>query len=263
MWDDARGVRPIPKLAIATAGGVALWLVGIQADVTSSVALNFFITILWVAGITQALNIIDNMDGVAIGLAAIGAIGVFAVAGMTGQSRVASLAIATAGAAIGLIPFNYRPNGERATIFLGDAGTLFLGFTLASMTLALDLPGTPTAVRLAIPILMLAVPLFNVGLVVVARIRDGRPIMTGGTDGIAHRVVDLGLSHRTTAIVFWSIGAACAAAGVYVADRVSVELAVVALTVPGAAAVFGIWFFERTQARPGAYRASAAERKTS
>jgi UDP-GlcNAc:undecaprenyl-phosphate/decaprenyl-phosphate GlcNAc-1-phosphate transferase len=239
-WDDWRSLGVGPKLLPTLAGGAAVWAAGVRVGLSGNPVVDLVLTIAWIVVVTHAVNVIDNMDGVAVGLAGISATAVFVVAAATGQPRVALMAAAVAGASVAFTPFNYRP----ATVFLGDAGTLFLGFMLASLALSLDLGGATAVTRLSVPSLLLAVPIFNTALVVLSRSRGGRRITIGGTDGLAHRLVALGLTREAAALVFWGAGAVCAGLAVLV-SRTGVEAAaIVSFTVVISAAI-GLWLFER------------------
>jgi UDP-GlcNAc:undecaprenyl-phosphate GlcNAc-1-phosphate transferase len=209
-WDDWRPLGWTAKLLPVVAAASLLWVSGIRSALTGIPDIDFLITVLWVVGVTHALNIIDNMDGVAAGLAAIASLGVFVIAVGTAQWRVAMMAAALCGACLGFLPFNTRG----ATMFLGDAGTLFLGFLLSALGLVLNLSGAARLTRFAVPVLLLAVPLFNMVLVIVSRVRRRRPVVRGATDGMSHRLILMGLGPTAAAAVFWISGAVMAAAAV-------------------------------------------------
>jgi UDP-GlcNAc:undecaprenyl-phosphate GlcNAc-1-phosphate transferase len=243
LWDDWKSLGAGPKLCATTAAGLAVWAAGIRVAFTGNGAADLALTLIWLVVVTHAVNVIDNMDGVAVGLAGLAAVAAFGIAVNTGQTRVALMAAAVGGACIGFIPFNFKP----ATIFLGDAGTLFLGFVLASLALTLDIPGGPHLARVTVPVLLLALPIFNTALVIVSRRRRGRRITVGGTDGLAHRLVALGLTRGQAAVVFWIAGTLLAANAVLVArlgETAAVATDVALLTI-GAIA---IWMFERVEA---------------
>jgi UDP-GlcNAc:undecaprenyl-phosphate GlcNAc-1-phosphate transferase len=239
-WDDWRSLGVGPKLLPTLAGGAAVWAAGVRVGLSGNPIVDFVLTIAWIVVVTHAVNVIDNMDGVAVGLAAISATAVFVIALATGQARVALMAAAVAGASVGFTPFNYRP----ATVFLGDSGTLFLGFMLASLALSLDLGGATAVTRLTVPSLLLAIPLFNTALVVLSRSRGGRRITIGATDGVAHRLVALGLTREVAALVFWGAGAVGAGLAVLVSRAGAAAAAVVAGAVIVSGAI-GLWLFEK------------------
>lgn len=239
-WDDWRSLGVGPKLLPTIAGGAAVWIAGVRVGLSGNVAVDLILTVAWIVVVTHAVNVIDNMDGVAIGLAAISATGVFAIAIASGQTRVALMSAAVAGASIGFVPFNFR----RATVFLGDAGTLFLGFMLASLALALDVVDGSALIRVSVPVLLMGVPVFNTVLVIVSRTRGGRRITAGGTDGVAHRLVALGLSRSVAAVAFWAGGAFSCGLAVLVSHGGIGAATVVAGAVVLAGAI-GVWLFDR------------------
>ncbi|HEX2031672.1 MAG TPA: MraY family glycosyltransferase [Actinomycetota bacterium] len=196
LLDDRFGVGPRVKLAVEVAAGIALWLSGVGAGLFGVEALDMALTVLWVVGITNAVNLLDNMDGLCAGVTAIAAGTFFAIAAIEGHYFVAALALAVAGSSLGFLRHNFPP----ARIFLGDAGTLLLGFLLAALGLKLDLVGENGFVRSAVPILVLGVPVFDTVLVVIARLLGGRRIYVGNTDHSSHRLARLGLSPRRVAL---------------------------------------------------------------
>jgi UDP-GlcNAc:undecaprenyl-phosphate GlcNAc-1-phosphate transferase len=129
------------------------------------------------------------MDGLSAGVAAIGGVAFFTLAVVNGQFLVAALAAAVAGCAVGFLKHNFHP----AKIYMGDAGSLFLGFLLAFLGLRLRLPDTPQSTAMFVPVLVLGVALFDTTLVTVARLRHDRSVMQGGRDHTSHRLVWIGL----------------------------------------------------------------------
>jgi UDP-GlcNAc:undecaprenyl-phosphate GlcNAc-1-phosphate transferase len=200
LADDVRTVKPLVKVAIEGACGVALWLAGIRAGFFGIYALDLALTVGWVVVVTNALNLLDNMDGLSSGVVAISASTFFVIAAQRGDHLVGSFAIAVAGASLGFLRHNFPP----AKVFLGDAGALMLGFFLAGLALKLDLVGPRGPVRAAIVVLVLGVPLFDMALVIIARLRERRPIYLGGTDHSSHRLVLRGFSSRTVALVTYA-----------------------------------------------------------
>ncbi len=192
LRDDVRSVSPWWRLGFEAAAGLALWIVGVRAGVFGLAITDLPITILWVVTVVNAVNFIDNMDGVAAGIAACSALGIAAIAGHNGDFLVTSFSLAVGGATIGFLRYNVPP----ARIFLGDAGSMLLGFLLAALTLKLDLPVGESAPRVLSTVLLVAVPLFDLTVVVVARLVGGRPLMRGGTDHTTHRLRQRGLSAR-------------------------------------------------------------------
>jgi UDP-GlcNAc:undecaprenyl-phosphate GlcNAc-1-phosphate transferase len=184
LADDVQSVNPWIRLGFEAAAAVALWTVGVRAGAFETVLLDLPLTVLWVVAVVNAFNMIDNMDGIAAGVAATSAAGIAVIAASDGDFLIASFALATAGAAVGFLYYNVPP----ARIFLGDAGSMLLGFLIAALTLDLDLPVGSVAPRLLSTVLLAAVPLFDLSVVVIARIRDRRPLLRGSTDHTSHRL---------------------------------------------------------------------------
>jgi UDP-GlcNAc:undecaprenyl-phosphate/decaprenyl-phosphate GlcNAc-1-phosphate transferase len=201
LLDDQLLVRPLLKLIVEIAAGVAMWLVGVRAGLFGVEVLDLGLTVLWVVAITNAINLLDNMDGLCAGVSAICAVTFFTIAAVEGDYLVASLALSVAGASLGFLRHNFPP----ARIFLGDIGTLLLGFLLAALGLKLDLVGENGFLRSAVPVLILGVPIFDLLLVIVARAIGRRPIYAGGTDHSSHRMASLGFSNRAVALVAYAM----------------------------------------------------------
>ena len=164
LLDDLRGLGPVPKLTVEAGLAVLLWAGGVRAGFFDIPPLDLLLTVGWVVVITNAVNLTDNMDGLASGIAAIASLAYFAIAAPQGDYLVASFAIALAGASLGFLRHNFPP----ARIFLGDAGSLPLGFLLASLGLLLDLDVSNDVERIAVQALIIGVPVFDTILVVLA-----------------------------------------------------------------------------------------------
>ena len=206
--DDVRGISPVVRLSFEAACGLFLWQAGIRAGIFDAVWADLGLTCLWVVAVTNAVNFIDNMDGVAAGVAAVSAFGLFAIAAFEGDLLVASFAIAVSGASLGFLRHNFPP----ARIFLGDAGSLLLGFLLAALGLQLDLVGPSGVLRGTIAALAVGVPLFDLGLVVASRVAGRRPVHVGGTDHSTHRLSARGMTSRRIALSLMGIQAICSGA---------------------------------------------------
>jgi UDP-GlcNAc:undecaprenyl-phosphate GlcNAc-1-phosphate transferase len=247
FMDDWRRVAPVPKLLVEGGAGVALWLAGIRAGLFGVAGLDLALTVVWVIAVTNALNLVDNMDGLASGLAALCALGFFGISAAENHYLVASLAVATCGASLGFLAHNFPP----AKIFLGDAGALLLGFLLAAIGLELDLMKAPGAIRGALPLLVLAVPLFDMAVVVTLRLVGHRPIYVGGTDHTSHRLVERGLTPRAVAFAAFGIQAACSALAVVLFNS-SRQVLVVGVTAFAALAAVGWGVLVHDGLRPAA-----------
>ena len=210
IWDDRWGVRPLLKLLAQTLAAGILIISGIQVSFLPYPALNLAITILWVVGITNALNLLDNMDGLSGGVGAVAAGFFLLLAALNGQYLVASLSAALMGVCVGFLVYNFNP----ATIFMGDAGSMFLGFMLAVVGIKLRFPGRPNIITWMIPIVVLGLPIFDTTLVVLSRLRLGiNPLTNPGRDHVSHRLVLLGLSHKRAVILLYAVCCALGLAG--------------------------------------------------
>jgi UDP-GlcNAc:undecaprenyl-phosphate GlcNAc-1-phosphate transferase len=189
IWDDRWGVRPVLKLSG-------------QDSFLPPPALNIAVTLLWIVGITNALNLLDNMDGLSGGVGAVAAAFFLLLAAWNGQYLVASLAAALLGVCIGFLVYNFNP----ASIFMGDAGSMFLGFILAVVGIKLRFPGRPNAITWMIPVVVLGLPIFDTTLVVFSRLRRGiNPLTNPGKDHVSHRLVLLGLSQRQAVVLLYGV----------------------------------------------------------
>jgi UDP-GlcNAc:undecaprenyl-phosphate GlcNAc-1-phosphate transferase len=181
----------------------AVILVGNQTVGTTfnNKIIDSFLTILWVVGIANAINFLDNMDGAASGVAAISSFGFFLVAAQSGQFLVGALGLVLSGACLGYLKLNWHP----ARIYMGDAGALFIGFALAALAVRIDPEDTYQPVSLAIPVLLLAVPILDTSVVVFDRLRRKANPFEGGLDHISHRLRRKGLSVRQTIATIYLI----------------------------------------------------------
>jgi UDP-GlcNAc:undecaprenyl-phosphate/decaprenyl-phosphate GlcNAc-1-phosphate transferase len=210
LLDDLFGLGPLPKLAaqLAAAGIVIANGVTISGLISNDV-LAGVVAIVWLVGLTNAFNLLDNMDGLAATLAGIAAV-FFAIDALTVHQNdaVLALALALALACAGFLPFNLRPR-QSAAVFMGDSGSQVLGFALASLglTASWKVAGT-TVATLLLPILVLAVPILDTTLVTIVRLLDGRPVYQGGRDHTSHRLVYHGLSERRAVVLLAVISAA-------------------------------------------------------
>jgi UDP-GlcNAc:undecaprenyl-phosphate GlcNAc-1-phosphate transferase len=173
------------------------------ANPTGSTAVDISITVIWIVGICNSINFFDNLDGGAAGTAAISAIFLTYLAINTGQSYIAALAVVVAGATLGFLIWNRTP----ARIYMGDAGAIFLGVLLATLTIRLN-PDTQTILAsFATPILLLAVPILDTCVAVFSRLRRRVSPFQGGKDHLSHRLVREGLSRKMAAVSLWLLSA--------------------------------------------------------
>jgi len=242
LADDANGMRPGVKLfGQAVAAAVMLLSGGIEG-IPLPIPLAFGLALFWMVGLMNAFNFLDNMDGITSGLAAIATFGIFTLALGHGHRLTAIAAISVAGGAMGFLRYNFSP----ASIFLGDAGSLFLGYVVGGLSLrAVSYAGSGST-ALLIPVLMLGYPIFDAFLVTVSRLRDGREVAQGGRDHSSHRLARLGLTTRQTVTTIYLISACLTGAATYLAlfqmgNPMLVRLATVAAA--GGMAFLGLRLF--------------------
>ena len=188
LTDDVRPFSPMLRLGLEVVVAAALWAADVRIAMFGSDILGFGVTIVWVVGLMNAQNFIDGADGLSAGIAAIAAGWFIVIAGISGQFLVASLAAALAGCAVGFLRHNFQP----ARIFMGDSGALFLGFMLAYLGIKVN-PSGPDETTFLVPILVLAVPIFEATFVSINRLVHRRNPMLGGLDHTVHRLVKVGL----------------------------------------------------------------------
>ncbi len=202
IWDDWRGLRPLIKLTGQALGALILIGTGVQVEFLHDPILNALITIVWVLGITNAVNFLDNMDGLSGGVAAIASAWFLILGLQNGQLLVSPLAAALLGASLGFLVYNFNP----ASIFMGDAGSLFLGFMLSAVAIKLRFPGHPDDITWMIPILVLGLPVLDLSLVIVSRLRRHvNPFTTAGKDHISHRLARAGLGPKQVVVALYGL----------------------------------------------------------
>ena len=247
LYDDLKGLEPWPRLVAQTIAGVAVAIYLIQNNTLgqafSNQVLNYVVTIIWIVGICNSINFFDNLDGGASGTVAVISIFLFAIAFNQGQSLVSALAVITAGATLGFLIWNKTP----AKIYMGDAGALFLGIIIAVLTIRLDPEVGPQSRALAIPLLLMAVPILDTTTVVISRLSRGISPFTGGRDHLSHRLMRKGLGRKTTAYVLWAMAAAFGSVAFF-ACCVETSLALPAIYAAGAIWLLSLVTFLRIPA---------------
>ncbi|MBN1429439.1 MAG: undecaprenyl/decaprenyl-phosphate alpha-N-acetylglucosaminyl 1-phosphate transferase [Anaerolineae bacterium] len=235
LVDDRYGMRPsIKLLGQVLAGGILIWS-GIQVDLFPWPVLNIVLTLLWVLGICNAINFLDNMDGLAAGITTVASAFFFILALVEGLGLVASLAAATLGACIGFLYYNFNP----ASLFMGDAGSMLLGFVLAVLGIKLQFASAPLHVTWMIPVIILGLPIFDTTLVVFSRLRRGKPVYQGGKDHTSHRFITVfGMTQSRSVITLYLIAAILGLLGLMLRDATPLQarlmLAVLAAAFGGA-----------------------------
>jgi UDP-GlcNAc:undecaprenyl-phosphate GlcNAc-1-phosphate transferase len=203
LIDDLRSLNPLLRLAIEIGVALVLWRVGIGVSIFGIEGADALITVLWIVGITNAFNLLDNMDGLSAGVAAIAAAWFFVIAATNGQIAVAALSIALCGCALGFLRHNFHP----AKIYMGDAGSLFLGFLLSVIGIKLRFEG-PIQVTFFVPILVLGVAIFDTVLVTATRLLHRQNPWSGGRDHTSHRLVFVGVPIRAAVSLVYGAGVA-------------------------------------------------------
>ncbi len=210
IYDDLHGAGPYTKFAVQAIAAGMLFVGGMHVLNLPLLfglhTLPWFVdlpaTVLWVVAVTNAFNLIDGLDGLAAGSALFSTI-VFFVVALVNQSWLGALmSITLAGAILGFLRFNFNP----ATIFLGDSGSLFIGFTLSALALA-GAQKAPTFVAVAIPVVSFGLPILETSLSILRRLISGRPIFTADREHIHHKLLQMGLSHRQVVIVLYAVSA--------------------------------------------------------
>lgn len=207
LVDDLRGLEPWPRLIFQTLAALVVSIILISTHTIGTPLhnrlLDSAITIFWIVGVCNAINFFDNIDGGAAGTVTVICSFIFVIAFSRHQILVSALAIVTAGATAGFLLWNRAP----AKIYMGDAGALFLGIIVSVLTIRLDPEVVPRDKSLAIPFLLMALPILDTTVAVVSRIRRGVSPFQGGRDHLSHRLVRLGFEKDAAALTLW-VGAA-------------------------------------------------------
>jgi UDP-GlcNAc:undecaprenyl-phosphate GlcNAc-1-phosphate transferase len=244
LVDDRVQLKPYAKLVGQIVFSTVFTMFGMRLHWVPSPVLDQGITIFWLVGITNAVNLLDNLDGLAGGIAAISSAYLVYFCHTAGQPAAAALAAAFSGAVIGFLVFNFNP----ASIFMGDCGSMFLGFFLGGVTLVNYQVGVRRNIIavLTIPVLVLLIPIIDTTLVTLTRTFYGRRVSQGGRDHSSHRLVALGLSERAAALTLWTLAAASGAVAVTV-HNVSWMLAAFLVPVFAMALLFFFIFLGRVK----------------
>ncbi|MFT3775377.1 MAG: MraY family glycosyltransferase [Minicystis sp.] len=220
--DDTRGIRAVHKLLLQIAVAVFAFACGIRIVVVHLPligdihmwALALPLTVLWIVGVINAVNLIDGLDGLAAGVVFFAAVTNFIVGWLSAAPLVALLSGAIAGAVVGFLIYNFNP----ARIFMGDSGSYFLGYVLATTALVNTSVKGATAVSLLVPIMALGVPIFDTLFAMVRRILERRPVFSPDRGHIHHRLLDMGLTHRRAVVIIYAV------CGVFTVAAIGVSL---------------------------------------
>jgi len=200
LYDDRFELGLLPKLVAIVIVALGLVLAGVQVRLFRMLWLDVPLTVLWLAAITNAVNFLDNMDGLAAGLTTIAAFWFMVIAFFGGQVLVSALAAAIFGSALGYLVYNFNP----ASTFMGDMGALVLGLVLGVLGIKLTFQVQPLSVTWMIPVFVLALPVLDINLVVFGRLLEGRSPGEAGKDHTSHRLRSLGLSTRAALLTLYT-----------------------------------------------------------
>lgn len=210
IYDDLCGASPYLKFSVQAIAGALLFAGGLRIlDLPLLFGahqfpwfVGLFVTIFWVMAITNAFNLIDGLDGLAAGSALFSTLVMFVVALFSNTPLIALVTLALAGAVLGFLRYNFNP----ATIFLGDCGSLFIGFMLSALALQ-GAQKAPTIVAVAIPVVSFGLPILETSLSILRRLISGRPVFTADREHIHHKLLQRGLSHRQAVIILYGVSA--------------------------------------------------------
>lgn len=227
--DDIHGMSPKVKFALQVAAAIIVFIGGIQIEFVKNpfdeeayiffpVWFSFVITVLWVVGITNTVNLIDGLDGLAAGVAAIASGCIAYTAVLSGQFEVGMAMLAVSGGALGFLPYNFHP----AKIFMGDSGSLYLGFMIAVVSILGSTKGA-TLIATIVPFLVLGLPIFDTIFAIIRRWINGYPIMMADKGHIHHRIMATGIGQRRTVLIMYCISAIMGTVAILVVQRMLIE----------------------------------------
>jgi len=224
LWDDLKNLKPLPRFIAQSMAGIFTAGVLIATDnvgnPTGSAIFDSIITMIWVVGICNSINFFDNLDGGAAGTVAISSIALAFLALNGDQYLIAALSTVTAGATLGFLVWNKSP----AKIYMGDAGALFLGVLLATLTIRLHPDSDTQLGSYFTPIFLLAIPILDTSVAVISRISRHVSPFQGGQDHLSHRLVRAGLSRKKAAATLWGLSAIFGAVAVIISrSNVGIE----------------------------------------
>lgn len=242
LADDRFHLPAWAKLAGQFAGFLILIYFSVHVRLPLPLWANYALTFVWLAGISNAINFLDNMDGLSAGVSGVAAAFILLLAALNNQYLVSALAAAVLGACLGFLRYNFKP----AQIFMGDAGALFLGFLLAVLALQLRFPDNINYVTWMAPVFIMGLPIFDTSLVIVSRLRRRvNPFTTAGKDHISHRLVALGFTQRETVLILYLATGASGMAAIFISKADLVEAYGLAAATAVAALTAIVWLERR------------------
>ncbi len=208
IYDDLKGANALKKFAVQILVAVAMYYGGFRVTILSNpfgapIELGWMscpVSVLWIVGITNAINLLDGIDGLVSGVTACIALYLALINILTGNIIVALFTLCLAGACLGFLPYNFAP----ARIFLGDTGSMFIGFTLACIAMHSFFKGT-TATLVIVPIVLFGLPLFDTTSVILGRLHRHQPLFEADKTHVHHRLLLMGLNHRQAACTLYAI----------------------------------------------------------
>lgn len=229
LIDDTKGLSPKAKLLFQMIAGIILILGDVKIDFVTNpfsktnvlLYLKWFsipITLFWIMGITNTLNLIDGLDGLAAGVATISSLSLMFVAAKFGYTNIIILSAIIAGSCLGFLPYNFNP----AKIFMGDTGSLFLGFMLATISIE-GVMKSVAAIAVVVPILILGVPIFDTTFAIFRRLLNGKSIMAADKSHLHHKFLDKGFSQKETVLILYGISAVFGILAVIIANANTVQ----------------------------------------
>ena len=223
IYDDIRNMDPRAKLAGQILCALVIFFFSVQIRGMTNILpfgprylgfplwVSLIVTVFWVVAITNTVNLVDGLDGLAAGIVCIACLSVAYTSAINGRMGTASIILAVAGATLGFLAFNFYP----AKIFMGDGGSMLLGFLLASVSLAGDTPTKGTTLfATVVPVMILALPIFDTLFAIVRRMINKKPIMQADKGHLHHRIMAMGFGQRRTVLALYSISAIMGVAGI-------------------------------------------------
>jgi UDP-GlcNAc:undecaprenyl-phosphate GlcNAc-1-phosphate transferase len=220
LWDDTVGVKPRIKLVFQVLAACCVMAGGIRVDFVTNIFfgdvlalgwLSYPMTLIWIVGMTNAVNLVDGLDGLAAGVSAVAALTIGIIAWMEGMQATGMLSLILAMSALGFLKYNFHP----ARIFMGDTGSLFLGYAL-SVLAVIGLTKTATVISLFLPVVVLGIPILDTAHAIVRRYLSHKPIFSADRDHLHHRLMAAGLSHRNAVLAIYGVSALLGASAVWI-----------------------------------------------
>ncbi|MDD5652724.1 MAG: hypothetical protein PHT31_01005 [Candidatus Omnitrophica bacterium] len=257
LTDDKFHFPPYIKLFTQIIAGSIAIFCGITFGLSNNAIIYIPLTLLWIVGITNSFNLLDNIDGLAAGIATISSIMLFFSAQIFANNQLGIYGLILGGAALGFLPYNFNP----AKIFMGDSGSMFLGYCLAVISLAgVTRHVSNLFITMLLPMLILTVPIFDTSFVMILRAIQGRKIFKGGKDHTSHHLVTLGLSQRKTVLLLYSISIAFSSIALLYSRLNAFIISVITFLAVIVLLFFGFFLTEGASAKTG--RIKAEKQKT-